>query len=209
MTTLRAEGLVKRFGRRRVLDGFEFELEPGAVTVLLGRNGAGKSTFMKLALGVLRPNEGRLTVCGQDPVRQSRAVRRALGYVPDKPDAYGWMTPNDLFRFLNPQYPTWNRDTVARLCDALGVPLRTKFRALSRGEGMKAMLVAGLAHEPELLLLDEPFAGLDPIVREEVLRGVVSELRTGERSVLDGGRVVLHRPGAPNDMKQLLQEISA
>jgi ABC-2 type transport system ATP-binding protein len=82
MNTLHANGLSKRYGRKTVLDGLDLVLEPGAVTVLLGRNGAGKSTFMKLALGVLRPDAGTIRVAGLDPARRARDVRRAVGYVP-------------------------------------------------------------------------------------------------------------------------------
>jgi len=182
---LRAEDITKRFTRRRaVLDRLTFDLFEGQVTVLLGANGEGKSTFLKLALGLLKPEEGGLRVMGRDPVKHGGAIRRRVGYVPDKPDVYDWMTPRDLYAFLAPQYPTWNADHVARLVAGLSVPMTTKFKALSRGEGMKAMLVAALAFEPELLLLDEPFAGLDPLVREEVLKGILAELREGERTVL-------------------------
>ncbi len=181
---LQATDLVMRFKKNRVLDGLTLDLAPGAVTVLLGSNGAGKSTLLKLALGVLKAGAGSLAVCGFDPVKQPKHARRAVGYVPDKPDVYDWMTPRELYRFLKPQYPTWNNDKVERSCTALDVPMDRKFGALSRGEGMKAMLVAALAHEPELLLLDEPFAGLDPVVREEVLRGIIAELRADERTVL-------------------------
>ena len=169
-----AENIRKRFGRNVVLDQLDFAPTPGRVTVLLGRNGCGKSTFLKLCLGVLRADEGTLVA----------PPRNQIGYVPDKPDCYDWMTPNDLFRFLKPQYPTWNDDKVVRASESLNVPMDRKFGALSRGEGMKAMLVAALAHEPELLLLDEPFAGLDPVVREDVLRGIIAELRDDERTVL-------------------------
>lgn len=181
---IEAKGLTKRFHKQAVLNDFDFDLQPGLVTVLLGRNGAGKSTFLRLALGVLKADAGELRVAGLDPVRKPRAVREAVGYVPDRPDVYRWMTPRDLYRFLKPQYPTWNDDQVARTSEALGVPLTTPFSGLSRGEGMKAMLVAALAHQPPLLLLDEPFAGLDPVVREEVLRGVIGELRSCEHTVL-------------------------
>lgn len=182
--SLHARNVTKRFRKRTVLLGLDLMAEPGAVTVLLGRNGAGKSTFLRLCLGVLRADAGTIEVCGLDPARRGRAVRRRVGYVPDRPDVYGWMTARDLFRFLRPQYPTWNDDHAARTAAALEVPLATPFGRMSRGEGMKAMLVAALAPQPELLLLDEPFAGLDPVVREEVLRGVVRELKGGGRTVL-------------------------
>ncbi len=179
-----ARGVCKRFGKKRVLEGIDLDVAPGQVTALLGVNGAGKSTFMRLALGVLAADRGELWVAGFDPLKQSRRLRQAVGYVPDKPDAYEWMNVRDLFRFLSSQYPTWDRAYADSLVASLDIPTRTTFNSMSRGEGMKAMLAAALAPRPRLLLLDEPFAGLDPLVREEVLRGVIGELRDGERTVL-------------------------
>jgi ABC-2 type transport system ATP-binding protein len=167
-----------------VLDGLDLSLHDGAVTVLLGGNGAGKSTLLRVLLGVLRPRAGTVRLFGQDPLRAHRSVLQRVGYVPDVPDCPDWMTARDLFAFLRPQYPTWNAALCAELSEQLAVPLRTRFKAMSRGQGMKAMLVAALAHEPELLLLDEPFAGLDPLVREQVLQGVLCALKAGERTVL-------------------------
>jgi len=112
---IHAQGIVKRFGRKSVLDGFDLEVAPGRVTVLLGRNGSGKSTFMRLCLGLLKAEAGTLTVGGHDPLKRARRVRQATGYVPDKPDCYQWMTARELYKFLAPQYPTWNRDEVDRL----------------------------------------------------------------------------------------------
>jgi len=173
------------FGRRKqVLRGLDLRLEPGKVTVLLGGNGAGKSSLLRVLLGVLRPRRGSVRVFGEDPLRRHRAVVARIGYVPDSPDVYPWMTLRDLGRFLRPHYPKWNDALFAELAGRLAVPAATRFAAMSRGEGMKAMLVAALAGEPELLLLDEPFAGLDPLVREDVLLGVVDALRDGERTVL-------------------------
>jgi len=234
---IHAQGLSKRFGRQSVLRDFDLELAKGRVTVLLGRNGSGKSTFMKLCLGVLKADAGELAIGGLDPVRRARRVRQMTGYVPDKPDCYAWMTPRELYAFLAPQYPTWNADEVARLVEHLGVPADRKFQALSRGEGMKAMLVAALAPQPELLLLDEPFAGLDAVAREEVLRGVIGALKEGERTVLctthdldvasriaddvallADGRIAAHGPLTdvlesdrclPERMKDLLTEVAA
>lgn len=178
-------GVDFRFRRSQpVLRGLELELAPGKVTVLLGGNGAGKSTLLRLLLGVLRPRRGAIAVFGQDPLRAHRAALQRIGYVPDTPDAYPWMTPRQLFGFVAPHYPSFDRARCDALAARLQVPVDTRFQALSRGQGMKAMLVAALAGNPELLLLDEPFAGLDPLVREEVLQGLVTELRDGERTVL-------------------------
>lgn len=183
-TILDVRGLSLGFGRQRVLDGLDLQLQDGATTVLLGGNGAGKSTLLRVLLGVLRPQAGTVRLFGQDPLRAHRSVLQRVGYVPDVPDCPEWMTARDLFAFLRPQYATWNAQHCAELSEQLDVPLRTKFKAMSRGQGMKAMLVAALAPEPELLLLDEPFAGLDPLVREQVLQGVLSALQAGERTVL-------------------------
>jgi len=230
-----ASGISMRFGKRQVLSGLDFTLQPGCVTVLLGRNGAGKSTFFRLALGMLKPGAGSLTVCDLSPLKKARAVRQRIGYVPDKPDVYDWMTPRELYRFLAPQYPTWNEDVVARTAAQLGVPLDARFGGLSRGEGMKAMLVAALAPQPPLLLLDEPFAGLDPVAREDVLKGVIRAdehtvlcsthdldvaARIADRvAILSGGKIAAHGPvdeilgteagRAPERMKALLEEAVA
>jgi ABC-2 type transport system ATP-binding protein len=204
-------GLCVRFGRQRVLDELDLCVEPGQVTVLLGTNGSGKSTLLRVLLGVLRPQAGAVRVFDRDPLRAHRAVLQRIGYVPDVPDCYPWMTARDLFAFLRPHYPRWNEALCTDVCTRLDVPLCTRFAAMSRGQGMKAMLAAALAPEPELLLLDEPFAGLDPLVREQVLQGVIGALRDGERTVLcatheleiaariadriavlEGGRIVRH-----------------
>jgi ABC-2 type transport system ATP-binding protein len=179
------QGLGLAFGRRKqVLRGLDLRLQPGKVTVLLGGNGAGKSSLLRVLLGVLRPDRGTVRVFGKDPLRSHRAVVSRIGYVPDSPDVYPWMTLRDLGRFLAPHYPKWNDALFAEIAARLAVPAATRFKSMSRGEGMKAMLVAALAGEPDLLLLDEPFAGLDPLVREDVLQGVVEALRDGERTVL-------------------------
>lgn len=173
-----------RYGKRRVLDNLSLELSRGSLTVLLGANGVGKTTLMHLALGLLRPREGTLRVFGLDPLRNPREVRERIGFVPSEPDAPKWMTLHDLRAFLRPQYPRWSDALLGELITRLRVPATTPFRTMSRGEGMKAMLVAALACRPSLLLLDEPFAGLDPLARDEVLTGVVGSLRDDGTTVL-------------------------
>ena len=151
---------------------------------MLGCNGAGKSTLLRVLLGVLRPRRGSVRVFGKDPLLAHKEVLQRIGYVPDVPDVPPFFTPTQLYAFLRPHYPKWDDARCSELAEKLRVPMRTKFKALSRGQGMKAMLVAALAPDPELLLLDEPFAGLDPLVREDVLEAVVSALDDGRRTVL-------------------------
>jgi ABC-2 type transport system ATP-binding protein len=127
-------------------------------------------------MGLLQADAGELRVLDMDPLRDADRVRRRFGYVPDTPDAPRWMTTNELFGFLAPQYPAWDAACAERLAARFDIPLHTPFRALSRGQGAKAMLVAALAPSPELVLLDEPFSGLDPVARRELLQVFIEEL---------------------------------
>ena len=183
-TVFTAKGIGKSFRGKRVLAELDLALARGEVTVLVGRNGAGKSTLLRLALGALRADRGTLRVVGKDPARKTTAVRQRVGYVPDVPDAYPWMKPVELYRFLAPHYPSWDAAYADELARSLDVPMQTRLGEQSRGQGMKVMLVAALAFRPELLLLDEPFAGLDPVVRDEVLHGVLASLREQNVTVL-------------------------
>lgn len=169
-------GVGFRYGKREILRDLSLGVPAGSVTALLGRNGAGKSTLLRLALGILRPRAGSIRVDGIDPLRQRRRAAELIGYMPDQADVDEWMTPAELYRFLAPQYRRWDRAAVERLTDAFAIPLSRRFRELSRGESTKAMVVAAVAYQPRLLLLDEPFAGLDPLARRELLAEILSVL---------------------------------
>ena len=178
------EGVEKRFGRKRVLQGISFQLPERGVTVLLGENGAGKSTLLRLLLEVLRADGGSLRVLGRDPFRHGDRVRECVGYVGDRPDCPDWMTPRELFRFLEPHYDTWNARRALRLAGQYEVPLDTRFGSLSRGQAARAMLAAALAPEPRLLLIDEAFSGLDPLARRDLLQSFLAELAEHEIAAL-------------------------
>lgn len=178
------EGLGKRFGKTRVLADVSFALPARGVTVLLGENGQGKSTLLRLLLGLLKAEQGTIRVLGLDPLRQGPELRRLVGYVPDQYDNPGWMTPKELYRFLAPQYPGWDAARVARLSQAWEIPLERKFQQLSRGQAARAQLVAALGQSPRLLLLDECFAGLDPLARRDLLAGFLAELAEQEIATL-------------------------
>lgn len=203
------------FRRQAVLKGLSLEVAAGEIHVLLGRNGVGKSTLLRLALGVLKPGRGHVRAFGLDPVREARQVRERIGYVPDRPDVPPSMKPLELYRFLEVQTPGWDAREVERLHSELGIPDRP-FKTLSRGQAAKAMLVAALGGGPELLLLDEPFGGIDAVAKREFLSTLLAEVtgkqcgvllvthdlevasRLGDRcSVLDGGRIADSAPAAP------------
>ncbi len=182
--SIEIRGLTVSYGRRRVLEGVDLAVPAGTTTVLLGENGAGKSTLLRALLGVVRVGAGRLRVAGLDPTRRPAAVQRAVGYVPDRPDAYPWMRVSDLFRFLRAHHAGWDAAHAASLVERLEVPEDVSLESMSRGQAMKTMLAAALAPKPSVLLLDEPFGGLDPLVREEVLRNVIGALGETAPTVL-------------------------
>jgi ABC-2 type transport system ATP-binding protein len=167
-----------------VLRDLSISFETGSVTALLGRNGVGKSTLLRVLVGFLPQTSGSCRVFGLDPAHRGPEIRRRLGYVPDTLELPKWMSVDDHLRFLEAFYPTWDRAEERRLLAQLDLDAAAKVKDLSKGQREKHALVAALAHRPELLLLDEPFSGLDPVVRQEVLTAVLGHLREEGRTIL-------------------------
>ena len=176
--------LSMRFGKNHVLRGVDLDVPKGSVTALLGRNGIGKSTLLRILVGFHPPTAGTSRVLGLDPARDGPRVRGLVGYVPDRLELPKWMTVRDHLRFLEPFYPTWDARLVDELLARLTLDAAAKVATLSKGQRAKHALIAAMAHRPELLLLDEPFSGLDPVVRHEVLGAVMGHLREDGRTVL-------------------------
>lgn len=181
---LTVRGITRRFGKKAVLAGVDLDVAAGTVTALLGRNGVGKSTLLRILVGFLPPTSGSARVLGLDPVRQGPKVRARVGFVPERLELPRWMTVGEHFRFLEPFYPTWSRAAEARLVDQLGLDPEAPIRTLSKGFRTKHLLAAALAHDPALLLMDEPFSGLDPVVRGEVMTTLLGHLRDEGRTVV-------------------------
>lgn len=173
-----------RLGKTDALRGLDCAIARDCVTVIVGKNGAGKSTLLRLALGCVPLRGGEVSVLGLDPMRQASAIRERVGYVPDVPDTPDWITPREWIRFLRPHYPQFEQERGLDLMERMSVPMDARFHTLSRGQGMTAMLAAAICPDPEVLLLDEPFAGLDPLAREEVLRAVIGEIKDRGRSLV-------------------------
>lgn len=168
------EGVTKEFGRTVALGDVSLSIAPGSVCGLVGPNGAGKTTLIRLLLGLARPNAGGIRVLGLDPLRDAVRLRERVGYVPDTLHADRWMTAADVLRFCRGVRRRWNDDRAMELVDRLGIPLRTRVGDMSRGALVKVGLVAAVATEPDLLVLDEPMAGLDPLAREQVMETVIA-----------------------------------
>ncbi len=183
-TVVEIRGLVRSFGRRRVLDGVDLALGAGSVTALVGENGAGKSTLLRCVAGIVPASAGRVRALGLDPARAGAKLRARIGYVPERLELPAWMRVGAALRFFAAFYPTWSAAEERRLACAFELDPRERVRTLSKGARAKLALLVALAHGPELLLLDEPFSGLDPGVRKHVLAALVGHLRDPERTVL-------------------------
>jgi ABC-2 type transport system ATP-binding protein len=173
-------GVFKSFGRKPVLQGVDLAVPVGQTFAFLGRNGAGKTSSIRMLLGLLKPDRGTVRVLGLDPQKQAMEVRRRVGYVAEDQVMFGWMRVKQLMSFIAPFYPTWDTAWAGQLRERFELPLTTRTKHLSKGQGVRLALLLALAHRPELVILDDPTLGLDPIMRKEFLRDVVTYLQ-GER----------------------------
>src|ERR1700704_4111447 len=160
------EGLSKSFGAQAAVSELNLRIQPGAVYGFLGRNGAGKTTTMRMLLDLVRPTKGSARVLGLDPTRETELMRilERVAFVPQRKQLYGWATPAELVRMNQAYFPRWSDAAAARLGQRLEIPMNMAFRKLSIGNQSKVALLLALAQEAELLVLDEPTAGLDPVM---------------------------------------------
>lgn len=165
--------LTHRYGKTAAVQDLQLSVPEGSIYAFLGPNGAGKTTTIKLLLNLLQPTEGRATILGVDSTRLGPAEFARIGYVSENQQLPDWMTVRQLVDFCRPMYPSWDSDFCSRMLKDFLLPADRKIRDLSRGMRMKASLLTSLAYRPRLLVLDEPFTGLDPVVRDEVIHGIL------------------------------------
>jgi ABC-2 type transport system ATP-binding protein len=178
---IRIEKLTKQFRRVRALDGLDLDVPQGAIYALVGPNGAGKTTAIKILMNILRPSSGQAQVLGIDSRQIAGKAFTAIGYVSENQEFPGWMRVDTFLNYLRPFYPAWDRELERELIKQFALPLDRKLRELSRGMRMKAALAGSLAYHPKLIVLDEPFTGLDPLVRDELIAGMLE--RAAEATV--------------------------
>jgi len=207
------QGLSVAFGAQRVLDGLDWTLPAGRVVGLLGRNGAGKTTLIETLLGLREPDAGQARLYGQPSQALPDAVRARIGYVPQRSDLFEWLTADQLLAYFRSFYPRWNDAKVQGLMSRWDIARDKPIGKLSGGQQQRLSIVRALAHEPDLLVLDEPVASLDPAGRRDFLGELVDQVvdrRTTvvfsthilsdlERVAVDvafltGGRIALHAP---------------
>src|SRR4051812_21525886 len=165
---LTTSNLTKRYRKNLALDKLTFSVPEGSVYGLLGANGAGKTTALKLLMNLHEPSSGEAQVLGVDSRKLCGHHFQHIGYVSENQDLPGWMTLSYLLKYLKPFYPTWDDERVSELLAQFRLPMDRPIKQFSRGMQMKASLASSLAYNPKLLMLDEPFSGLDPLTREEL-----------------------------------------
>jgi ABC-2 type transport system ATP-binding protein len=171
---VRTIDLQKRFGGTVVLDGLSMAVPEGAIYGLVGPNGAGKSTTIKILMNICKLTAGHAEVFGRDSRRISpRRDLTRIGYVSENQELPEWMTVEYFMAYLKPFYPAWDDDRAEELLRQFELPRDRKLRNLSHGMRMKAALASSLAYRPQLIVLDEPFTGLDPLVRDELIEGLL------------------------------------
>ncbi|MGD0498453.1 MAG: ABC transporter ATP-binding protein [Bryobacteraceae bacterium] len=173
-SAIRTQSLLKRFRHTPVLDGLDLDVPAGSIYGLVGPNGAGKTTTIKILMNIYGPSGGRSEVLETDSRRLGPRHFARIGYVSENQEMPEWMTVGYFLRYLAPFYPTWDAALEAELVRQLQLPLDRKLRHLSRGMKMKAALASSLAYRPELIVLDEPFTGLDALVRDELIEGLLA-----------------------------------
>jgi ABC-2 type transport system ATP-binding protein len=178
---IHTEGLTKRYRSVSALNGVNLDVQEGAVYALVGPNGAGKTTAIKILMNLILATSGQAQVLGTD----SRLIRgksyTQIGYVSENQEIPEWMRVGALLEYLRDFYPTWDRDLEATLLKQFDLPRDRKIKALSRGMKMKLALASALAFHPKLIVLDEPFGGLDPLVRDQLIEGLLE--RAAESTV--------------------------
>ncbi len=173
---LEMDGLSVSYGRARVIEGLTLAVPRGSVFALLGRNGAGKSSLLRVLLGQRPPARGRVRLLGEDPWRQRTRLMARVGVVSEEPDAPPEMTPLALAAFCARLHARWDSLAVAERLRRFDVPADRPFGRLSKGQKGAVMLALALGHAPELLLLDDPTLGLDVVARDAVFQEVIGDL---------------------------------
>ena len=201
---IQMSGVTKHFGGRAVLQGLDWQVGAGQVVGLLGRNGAGKSTLLECLLGLRECDAGSVLLYGEPVDRLSEATRARIGYVPQKSELFGWMTPLQLLDYFKALYPRWNGAKVEALLARWGFDPLTRaqpIHRLSGGEQQRLSIIRALAHDPELLVLDEPVSALDPAGR----RAFLAELVDG---VIERGTTVVFSTHILTDLERVALDLA-
>ena len=200
-SVINISNLTRRFGATTALASVSLSLPRGAVYGLVGANGAGKTTLIKHILGLLRAESGSVRVFGLDPVAEPVGVLSRIGYLSEEHDLPGWMRVGELMRYSRAFYPAWDDAYAEELRQAFALDASARIKDLSKGQKARAGLLTALAYRPELLVLDEPSSGLDPIVRRDILGAIL-------RTIAHEGRTVLFSSHLLDEVEQVADHVT-
>jgi ABC-2 type transport system ATP-binding protein len=176
-------GLTRRYRNQEAVNDLNLAVPAGSAFAFLGRNGAGKTTTIKMLAGLIRPSRGSCSLLGRDSTRLRPEDWKKIGYVSEDQQLYDWMKGAELIDFTSRMYPTWDASFARKLTDQLDLPLARKVGTYSKGQRAKLALLLAIAYHPRLLILDEPFGGLDALSREEFISSLLEVMQQEEWSV--------------------------
>jgi len=189
-TTVEASNLSKSFGDKQVLQDMSFGVSPGDVVGVLGKNGAGKTTLLELMLGFTAPSGGAVRLFGHESYSLPGDIKARVGFVPQQDELLDQLNVADQLRVIASFYPRWDTSLISRLCAEWGVDMNARIKSMSVGERQKLSILLAFGHKPELLILDEPVASLDPIARRQFLEQLLTISADGERSIVFSSHIV-------------------
>lgn len=182
--------LTKFYGMRKVVNALDLVVPRGSVYGFLGRNGAGKSTTIKILMGLVHPDYGTAELLGED-IRELRPQTRArIAYLAENHPVYRWMSVGEAVRFFRPFYATWNQTLVEQILDHFELPSKKKLRHLSNGQRAQVALAVAMGPDPELLILDDPTLGLDTVVRRDFLESMIQIIQRQGRTILFSSHIL-------------------
>lgn len=176
--------VTRRYGSLTALDNVSLKVPRGAVFGLVGANGAGKTTMIKHVMGLLRPQSGSVSVFGRNPVTEPVEVLSNIGYLSEINDLPDWMRVDEIIQYTQSFYKNWDASFAADLKKSFELQESKRIKQMSKGQRARVGLLLALAHRPELLVLDEPSSGLDPLVRRDILRAIIRTISQEGRTVL-------------------------
>lgn len=191
----------RRFGDKLALDELSLTVPRGGVFGLIGGNGAGKTTLIKHILGLLKAQTGSVQVFGLNPVENPVGTLGRIGYLSEDRDLPDWMRVGELMQYTQAFFPNWDNAYAEELRDAFDLDAKARVKTLSRGQRARAGLLVALAHRPELLVLDEPSSGLDPVVRRDILGAII-------RTIADEGRTVLFSSHLLDEVERVADRVA-
>lgn len=193
--------VTRQFGNKTALDDLSLTVPRGGVFGLIGGNGAGKTTVIKHILGLLKAQTGTVRVFGLDPVANPVGTLGRIGYLSENRDLPDWMSVGQLMRYTQAFFPNWDENYAEELRQAFDLDPNARIKTLSRGQRARAGLLVALAHRPELLVLDEPSSGLDPVVRRDILGAII-------RTIADEGRTVLFSSHLLDEVERVADRVA-